>query len=86
MNYILRHTGAGEPDITAVKKVLAENAISILDSSSLPKMALLDGITDMALPNVKKQLPGGYELFPMHDKAFAVPDTRQKVSPAKKNK
>ena len=86
MNYILRHTGDGEPDTAAVKKILAENAINIVDSSSLPKMALLDGIEDGDLLHVKKQLPGGYELFPMHDKAFAVPDTRHKVLHSKKNK
>ena len=79
MHYIVRHTGKGNPDTKALKKVLDKNDIRILDSSALPKMALLDEITEHLALDIKKQLPGGYELFAERG-SFNVPDTRQKIA------
>jgi hypothetical protein len=77
MSYILKYNGDTHPDTDDVKKVLRANNVTILDSSALPKMLLVDGIKANHLSKMKLALHE-WEFFPQQN-CFKIPDTRPKV-------
>ena len=83
MNYILRYTGEGVPDLDSVKKVLNAHDITILDSSDLPKMALVGNVAEHLLATITAQLPGNWDFFAQQEQKYRVPDTRRKIAPKK---
>lgn len=76
MNFILRYTGEGKPDLEQLTAVLDQHEIEIVDDSLLPKSALLKA-DEAKLAQLKNGLDGNWELVP--EKTYKVPDTKKKI-------
>jgi len=76
MNFIIKYTGAGKPDLEKITAVLATHKIEILDDSLMPKSALVK-IEEAKLAKLKGGLDGDWDLIP--EKSYQVPDTKKKI-------
>jgi len=76
MNFILRYTGAGKPDLKKITAVLNLHEIEIVDDSLLPKSALVK-IDPAKMEQLKGGLDGDWDIIP--EKSYKVPDTKKKI-------
>ncbi|WP_316734424.1 hypothetical protein [Pedobacter aquatilis] len=74
MNYIIKHTGAGKPNLDKVRKVIQALKGHLIDGSSLPKMGLVK-IEPQELDKLKHELEG-FNIFP--EKSYKIPTTVKK--------
>jgi hypothetical protein len=74
--YIVRYSGAVEPNAEEAKRILSSCGAALIDDSMFPKMVLVELDEEMAV-RLRAELKGDWIVSP--EKKYKVPDTRRKA-------